>query len=60
MHEALEVEAKLSNHPCGHGDRSENSHEILKQEATKNSTNSLRKESQGYTTEAAWVQTAGI
>lgn len=60
MDEALEVEAKLSNHPCGHGDRSENSHEILKQEATKNSTNSLRKESQGYSTEAAQVQMAGI
>lgn len=55
MDEALEVEAKLSNHPCGHGDRSENSHEIFKQEATKNTTNSLRKESQGYSTEAAQV-----
>ena len=60
MDEALEVEAKLSNHPCGHRDRYENSYEILKQEATKNSTNSLRKELQGYSTEAAQVQMAGI
>ena len=60
MDEALEVEAKLSNHPCGHGDRSENSNGILKQEATNATTNSLEKESQGHHRGAAQVQIAGM
>lgn len=47
MDKALELEAKLSNHPRRHGDRAKNSAEILQQEATNATTNSLEEESRG-------------